>query len=508
MRPPPLQALKEDAARQPGDRWEAEANAVAARVLAGPAADAGGVRGATGRLLGRDFGGVRLHTGAQAAARAEAEGAHAVTSGSDVYFGAGRFRPELPLGRALIGHELAHVAQQGAAPRADPVGAHLRALEGGARPEPGGYRDSVDAFRAGHPAGELAAGRAALREPGAPEVTPAPAGVRQRCVAGCRSCNESEPQPKDAGTAEQQAATPANTAATAASGPGATGGGTVTDPNRVIRISWTFDDGPTGATGDMATAIGAIPGTWFVMRNQLGTGPAQKAALAELVKKQGAGSEIGIHAFHPTIAHHAWYPVTVAAAVPKAYPSVDDAMTGLADFVSLLKTAGVNVKFARFPGGEHTETVKYLQAEGAPDADQNARKILKGDPLPSDPAVTKVAGDWAKIQAKLKSLGMVIWGGSSSGALLRADSWEAEAEPPGSTLTNDAVPKFKKTVDAVDKESKPHSLVILAHDKEVANATAIKGYIKEMDDYAVSKKVKIEYYTMSGLFQAVRGAKP
>jgi hypothetical protein len=376
------------------------------------------------------------------------------------------------------------------------VGDHLRALEGGARPAPGAYREAVEEYRSGHPAGEIAAGREALREPGAPSLTAAPPGMRQRSLAGCKSCKTEKEE--DAGT----------TAATGTAVPGATGGATVTDPNRVIRLSWTMDDGPTGATGDMAAALGTVPATWFVMRNQLGTGAAQTAALAELVKKQKAGSEIGIHAFHPTVAHHAWYPVAVAAAVPKAYTSVDDAMTGLEDFVTILRGAGVNVKFGRFPGGEHTETVKYLDSLGAPDSDQNARKILKGDPLPADASVQTVAADWAKIQAKLKKLGMVIWGGSSSGALLRADSWEAEAEPAGSSLTNDAVPKFKKTVDLVDKESKPHSLVILAHDKELANATAIKGYIKEMDDYALSKKVGIEYYTMSGLFQAVRGVAP
>ena len=91
---------------------------------------------------------------------------------------------------------------------------------------------------------------------------------------------------------------------------------------------------------------------------------------------------------------------------------------------------------------------------------------------------------------------------------MRGNSWEAEAEPKGSPLTNDVIARFKGTVDAVAKDNKPHSLIILAHDTASKNATAVECYIREMDAYAVSKDVKIEFYTMSGLFTAVRGANP
>lgn len=59
-----------------------------------------------------DVGGARLHTGEQAHATANAIGARAVTVGRDIHFAAGEYQPDTPDGAALLGHELAHVAQQ------------------------------------------------------------------------------------------------------------------------------------------------------------------------------------------------------------------------------------------------------------------------------------------------------------------------------------------------------------------------------------------------------------
>jgi hypothetical protein len=61
----------------------------------------------------RDFGGVRLHTGAQAAQASRAIGARAFTAGQNIAFGAGQYAPGTQLGRSLIAHELAHTVQQG-----------------------------------------------------------------------------------------------------------------------------------------------------------------------------------------------------------------------------------------------------------------------------------------------------------------------------------------------------------------------------------------------------------
>ncbi len=65
--------------------------------------------------FGQDFGQVRIHTGSQAAESAVAIQAKAYTSGRDIVFGAGEYRPDSSEGRRLLAHELAHVGQQGEA---------------------------------------------------------------------------------------------------------------------------------------------------------------------------------------------------------------------------------------------------------------------------------------------------------------------------------------------------------------------------------------------------------
>ena len=64
------------------------------------------------RSFGHDFGRVRVHTDARAAAAAESVGARAFTVGSAVVFGAGEYRPGTRAGSRLLAHELAHVVQQ------------------------------------------------------------------------------------------------------------------------------------------------------------------------------------------------------------------------------------------------------------------------------------------------------------------------------------------------------------------------------------------------------------
>jgi Domain of unknown function (DUF4157)/Domain of unknown function (DUF4329) len=62
--------------------------------------------------FGQDFGGVRVHTGPEAASAAESVDAAAFTLGRDIVFGAGRYAPHTTGGRRLVAHELAHVIQQ------------------------------------------------------------------------------------------------------------------------------------------------------------------------------------------------------------------------------------------------------------------------------------------------------------------------------------------------------------------------------------------------------------
>jgi peptidoglycan/xylan/chitin deacetylase (PgdA/CDA1 family) len=63
--------------------------------------------------LGHDFSHVRVHTDARAAESAHAVSALAYTVGRHIVFGAGRYAPGTGEGRRILGHELAHVVQQG-----------------------------------------------------------------------------------------------------------------------------------------------------------------------------------------------------------------------------------------------------------------------------------------------------------------------------------------------------------------------------------------------------------
>jgi hypothetical protein len=67
-----------------------------------------------------DFSQVRIHTDGQAAESAAAIGALAYTAGRDIVFATGRYEPASEAGRRLLAHELAHVAQHGQAPQANP----------------------------------------------------------------------------------------------------------------------------------------------------------------------------------------------------------------------------------------------------------------------------------------------------------------------------------------------------------------------------------------------------
>ena len=62
--------------------------------------------------FGRDLGAVRVHTDGGANASAASVGARAYTVGTRIAFGTGQYAPQSAMGRHLLAHELAHVAQQ------------------------------------------------------------------------------------------------------------------------------------------------------------------------------------------------------------------------------------------------------------------------------------------------------------------------------------------------------------------------------------------------------------
>jgi hypothetical protein len=75
------------------------------------------VRGSMEPRFGADFGGVRLHTGSEAAQLNRQLNARAFTHGSDIYLGSGAGAPGSAAGDRLLAHELAHTLQQGASRR-------------------------------------------------------------------------------------------------------------------------------------------------------------------------------------------------------------------------------------------------------------------------------------------------------------------------------------------------------------------------------------------------------
>ena len=62
--------------------------------------------------FGRDFSSVRVHTGAAADASARELTARAYTVGPDIVFASGRYLPNIRSGKQLLAHELTHVVQQ------------------------------------------------------------------------------------------------------------------------------------------------------------------------------------------------------------------------------------------------------------------------------------------------------------------------------------------------------------------------------------------------------------
>jgi Domain of unknown function (DUF4157) len=88
----------------PRDSYEQEADHAADRVV-------GEKSSAPGPM--RDFSQVRVHVGPPAAESARQVSALAYTVGSHIVFGDGQYAPLSPSGRRLLGHELAHVIQQG-----------------------------------------------------------------------------------------------------------------------------------------------------------------------------------------------------------------------------------------------------------------------------------------------------------------------------------------------------------------------------------------------------------
>ncbi|MDJ1178018.1 DUF4157 domain-containing protein [Roseofilum sp. BLCC_M91] len=65
-----------------------------------------------GEAMGADFSGVKVHTDPKSHDLSQSIQAKAFTTGQDVFFNEGQYKPSSPQGQELIAHELTHVVQQ------------------------------------------------------------------------------------------------------------------------------------------------------------------------------------------------------------------------------------------------------------------------------------------------------------------------------------------------------------------------------------------------------------
>jgi hypothetical protein len=94
--------------------------AISARRGGGRPLDAN-TRDRVGEELGDPLSDVRVHDDPGAAGLARAVSARAFTTGADLYFGEGQYRPGTADGDELLAHELTHVVQQRGAPTSGPM---------------------------------------------------------------------------------------------------------------------------------------------------------------------------------------------------------------------------------------------------------------------------------------------------------------------------------------------------------------------------------------------------
>lgn len=496
--------------------------------------------------FGRSFGNVRVHAGSNADHAARAINARAFALGNDIAFARNEFSPGSFEGRRLLAHELAHTVQQSGEPPSVQRGSagifggkccnkspdgDERALVGDGEwkrlksGECTGSTEDCDGMTCGggfYQVDNLTTGTCIT-----PRVDDDYYRPRRWTPT---SQGEQAKSPEDLGSKGGNTP-PGYTYDKAKDDKGkekATGGayevgGDVTS-NKIVRIAWTFDDGPTPKTPKIESAIGQKRTTWFVMFNQIkGSGAKDETDnLAKLKVIQDNGGEIGIHSYDAKRPHVAWFPMSNKA----SYDDVDKSAADLEVFYNYLTAAKLLIKFAREPYGLVTELSQWLKDKQISKSEDTARQIIKGEYKGSDPGASEVKSGYEKILNKLKALGLHLWGGSADATNeVSVQSWEAEASGVGlradditkhvsagraanAASSKDRPGKFERLTDLVAKDGKARSLVVLAHDTTDADAVEVKADKTTMEEYATKKNVKIEYYTMNGLYAAVRGKAP
>ncbi len=326
-----------------------------------------------------------------------------------------------------------------------------------------------------------------------------------------------------------------------------------------VLIAWSFDDGPyqdlpktkrPDGTEALKERIGINNVTWFIVKSNMLT---RAGGWQENIKRykqiQKNGGEIGIHAQHDSIDHIVWFPAPQGAGIYKCYSSIEKAIDDLQNFKRDLEKNEIYPKFVRLPGGLYSQLQYYTYEKGFryaknrgealnhPKLKRVIKGVMQGEsfeivskaidiPQAEQPRLNagyeKLVKDYAYFKSSLKSMNLLIWGGSSDPNEISKMSWQAESS--GSTGTHDTITKsvthkekrggkkyvdlyagkFEKLVSSMS-EGETRSLVILAHDTRDYHIDAIEEDKKVMEDYASKHNTIIEYVTMSNLFNEVTG---
>jgi len=282
---------------------------------------------------------------------------------------------------------------------------------------------------------------------------------------------------------------------------------------KIIRIAWTFDDGPDPQTGPMRQMMeskGITATTWFVQYNRINRD--RDANVANMLEIQQLGGEIGIHSMHSSEDHVPWFPMTGK----RSYDNIDTAMSDLKTFHTFLTGKGLRVNFVRPPYDLHSEMVSYLKQVGYEgDADQASLDIIAGKPVSEN--AQQVKADYDKMQTALKALGLHLWGGSGAGKPETAlNTYQASSSGHKGRLDNitmhadpvrDKLGEFEYALRSVTPDQ-PGSLIVIAHDISPEDVAEVQADVETMEAHAKLKGVRIEYYTLSGLYRILRGAPP
>jgi peptidoglycan/xylan/chitin deacetylase (PgdA/CDA1 family) len=282
-----------------------------------------------------------------------------------------------------------------------------------------------------------------------------------------------------------------------------------------LHIAWTADDGPTDFTKSMIERFRSvlpgrpIPVTWFVQWDCLEQRSSYYATYLEL--QSAHGHEIGIHGVSAVANHISWFP---SPGPERSFPSVVDALEGIAAFKRRLNEKGLRTKFVRAPTGLVSELSKYLLKLGVQDESQRAalaRAAIGGTRVEVPPkarqALEKVRADLATLSTRLPQLGLHLWGGAANGRI-SAQSWEAESSGVPDVRDDTVNIVVQGVLKRIQAEKRRRSLVVLCHDTTQPDVEEVGRDILYIEQQAAKLGVRVVYHTMSSLFKLVVGRDP